>query len=646
MGDVQTRKLRSAAKDGPVTPTPAAVDFLQLVQNLPAAVYATDAKGRITFFNDAAATLWGRRPALGEDWWCGSWRLYWPDGAPMRHDECPMAVALKTGKGATGTEAIAERPDGTRFPFAAYPTPLRNDNGDLVGAVNMLVDLTERTRNEEAALRLAAIVELSDDAIISKDLRGVITSWNKAAERLFGYKSEEIVGKPVTTLMPPDRQHEELEILGKIVRGERIEHYETVRQRKDGSLIDISLTTSPVKNAEGRVIGASKIVRDITARRRIAEQLRQQTLRLATINQISKLLSRDLDLERIIQTVTDVATGLIGAKFGAFFYNLTEGGGEAHTVYTVSGEGSGMPRNSALFDPTFRGTGVVRSDDIRADPRYGKNTPHIGLPTGNLPVVSYLAVPVIGRSGDVLGGLFFGHDQPGVFKENSESMVVDIASHAALAIDNARLHKATEAEVARRRAAEEAKEVLLNEIQHRVRNTLATVHAIAAQTFRRAPNTERESFGARLRALAGAHDLLTRQNWDGAAVGEVVERALEPFRDQSPARFRIEGHDALLSAKKALLTVMILHELGTNAVKYGALSSDNGRVSVTWELTNEANDSRLRLHWRESGGPPVQPPDRKGFGSTLIERALEGESGKAQMDFNPSGLVCVLDFPI
>jgi PAS domain S-box-containing protein len=259
-------------KDEPNRSATADVDFSQIVQNLPVAVYSTDAAGRITFYNDAAASLWGRRPELGEDWWCGSWRLFWPNGAPMAHDQCPMAVTLKTGRAARGAEAIAERPDGTRVPFLAYPTPLRNADGQLVGAVNMLVDITERKRNEEAAQHYAAIVESSHDAILSKDINGVITSWNSGAQRLFGYASQEAIGKPLTMLIPPDRHDEEPRILERIRRGERIDHYETVRQRKDGSFIDISLTVSPIRDFRGDIIGASKIARDISERKRAEER--------------------------------------------------------------------------------------------------------------------------------------------------------------------------------------------------------------------------------------------------------------------------------------------------------------------------------------------------------------------------------------
>jgi two-component system, chemotaxis family, CheB/CheR fusion protein len=223
--------------------------FRELLEALPAAVYTIDTEGRIIFFNEAAADLWGCRPPLGKKKWCGSWRLFWPDGRPMRHDECPMAVALKEGRPIRGAEAAAERPDGTRVPFLAYPTPLRDRSGALTGAVNTLIDITERKRSEEFEQRLASIVEFSDDAIVSKDLDGVIHTWNLGAARLFGYTAEEVIGKSITLLIPMDRRDEESDILSRLRRGERIDHYETVRRRKDGSLVEVSLTVSPLKNA-------------------------------------------------------------------------------------------------------------------------------------------------------------------------------------------------------------------------------------------------------------------------------------------------------------------------------------------------------------------------------------------------------------
>ena len=248
--------------------------FRDVLGALPAAIYITNAAGHITYFNEAAASLWGHRPDLGTSAWCGSWKLFHPDGRPMPHDQCPMAMALKQNRPIRGMEAMAERPDGTRVSFVPFPTPLRDAAGTLLGAVNMLVELTERKSAEEAAQFLAAIVESSDDAILTKNLDGIITSWNRGATRLFGYTADEVVGKSITILIPVDRHNEEPTILARIRRGERVDHYETIRRRKDGSLVEISLTVSPVKRPDGTIIGASKIARDITERKRAQQQQR------------------------------------------------------------------------------------------------------------------------------------------------------------------------------------------------------------------------------------------------------------------------------------------------------------------------------------------------------------------------------------
>src|SRR5262245_30287934 len=246
---------------------PAMITGTELLEALPVAVYTTDADGRITFYNRAAAELWGRHPELGSSQWCGSWRLYWPDGRPLPHNECPMAIALKEGREVRGVEAIVERPDGTRVRFRPYPTPVRDPSGRLVGAINLLMDVTEQHDAELESARLAAIVESSDDAIISKKLDGRITSWNAGATRIFGYEAEEMIGQPITRLIPPELLDEEKEIIARLSRGERIGHFETVRVAKDGRRLDISLTVSPVRDALGNIVGASKVARDVSERK-------------------------------------------------------------------------------------------------------------------------------------------------------------------------------------------------------------------------------------------------------------------------------------------------------------------------------------------------------------------------------------------
>ena len=241
----------------------------EILEALPVAVYITDVEGRITFYNQAAADLWGHRPKLGTDFWCGSWRLYWPDGAPMAHHECPMATAIKEGRPIRDIEAVLERPDGARVPFRPYPTPLKDESGRVIGAINLLIDATDLKQAEIESARLAAIVVSSDDAIVGKTLDGCVTSWNAGATRIFGYEPKEMIGQSIIKIIPPELRQEEDEILAKLKRGEHIAHYETVRLAKDGRRLNISLSVSPVLDKTGRIIGASKIARDVTEKKRV-----------------------------------------------------------------------------------------------------------------------------------------------------------------------------------------------------------------------------------------------------------------------------------------------------------------------------------------------------------------------------------------
>ena len=774
-----------------------------LIEALPAAVYMTDAAGLITYYNEAAAKLWGCLPELGKSEFCGSWKLYWADGTPLPHDECPMALALKHQRPIRGMEAIAERPDGSRIAFIPYPTPLFDASGRLTGAINMLVDISDRKRaegaqaaiyhftdrlfraacpsdiynaaldaicsslgcnsasvllfddagvmrfaawrglseayrqaveghspwnrdtkdpqpiciadiasadiddalkatvtaegihalafvplvvrgkligkfmtyygaphafssaevnlavtiarqlgfsiermraedalresqaelrseldaaqqlqivstqlihennsdalyekvinaavaimrsdfaslqmlypergsagelrllafrgfNPEAAKfwewvradlecscgealrtrqraivpdaetcgymvgtedletfrrtgiramqstplvsrsgkllgmisthwgrphqpserdlrlldvlarqaadlverkqaeltdqRLAAIVDSSHDAIVSKDLNGVITTWNPGAEHLFGYTAPEVVGKPITILIPPDRHTEEPEILARIRRGERVDHYETVRVRKDGALIDISLTISPVKDAWGKVIGASKVARDITERKRAQKR----------------------------------------------------------------------------------------------------------------------------------------HD------------------------------------------------LLAQELHHRTKNLFAVVQAIVSRSFagKRSVEDARTAVLDRLHSLAQTHVMLIEKEWQGADIGEVVRAEMSPYA----GRVTIEGPSVALSAKAAQNFGLAVHELATNAAKHGALSNSVGHVHIIWSVP-QPNGSRLfSFSWQERGGPQVVPPARKGFGSAVLEQVMaEYLDTPPQIEFAREGVRYELTGPL
>lgn len=426
-------------------------DFKQLVTGSPVAIYTCDRDGYVTFYNAAATRLWGRSPEIGVDLWCGSWKIYYPDGRPMPLDQCPMALTLKENLLFNGEEIVIERPDHTFLNLLVFPRPLLNDNGELIGAYNTLVDISNQKTGEEKQAILSAIVESSDDAIISKNLNGIITSWNAGASKIFGYTEDEIIGKHISTLIPEKLQAEEEIIISNIKSGRKIDHFQTIRLHKSGRAIAISLTVSPVKDSRGVITGASKIARDITERLLAEKTIKETAARLEILNSIGKAISEKLDLQEILQKVTDATTNITGAAFGAFFYNTVDDQGEAFMLFALTGasreefEKFGMPRNTELFQPTFNGEGVVRVDDISKDPRYEKNAPHNGMPDDHLPVISYLAVPVISTSGQVIGGLFFGHPEPGVFKAEHEDMVVSIASQAAVALDNSILFEEVKA---------------------------------------------------------------------------------------------------------------------------------------------------------------------------------------------------------
>jgi len=415
-------------------------------ENLPIAIYTCNKSGEITSFNKAAAALWGRTPGADEKW-TGCYKTFTAKGEEIIPEASPMARAIKTGLAIENEEIIIQRPDGERLFVQPYPLPLFDIIGNITGGINTLVDITEKHLNETKQAMLAAIIESSEDAIVSKTLDGIITTWNRSAEKMFGYSEAEIQGKSIMTIIPGNRRHEEDSIIEKIRKGERVEHYETYRLTKDGAEIPVSLTISPIKNSNGEVIGASKIARNISKQKDSEESLLRYANNLETLNTVNNMISEHLDVQEILQQVTDVTTQVTGAAFGAFFYNLLDERGESYMLYTLSGapkeafEKFGMPRNTAVFHPTFSGQATVRSDDITKDPRYGKNQPHYGMPKGHLPVVSYLAVSVTSKTGEVIGGLFYGHPEPGRFTVHHERLVESVAKQTAIALENAKLYE-------------------------------------------------------------------------------------------------------------------------------------------------------------------------------------------------------------
>lgn len=325
--------------------------------------------------------------------------------------------------------------------------------------------------------RLQQILDSAiDTGIVTLDSEGSITGWSKGAERLLGWSRDEMLGKTLIEIFPAEGGA--ADILAAELADARLNGKgggEGWRMRKDGGRIWAVGETTPLFDDTRELVGFVKILRDRTEQRQTETALRERTRALEILNRAGASLARENDLEKVVQLVTDAGVELTGAQFGAFFYNVINGAGESYMLYSLSGvpreafSKFPMPRNTDVFAPTFLGEGILRSDDITKNRRYGKNEPHHGMPEGHLPVRSYLAVPVISRTGEVIGGLFFGHADVGVFGEESEKGLAGLAGEAAVAIDNARLFDAAQRELQERRRAEEALRQLNLDLEDLVR---------------------------------------------------------------------------------------------------------------------------------------------------------------------------------
>jgi len=321
----------------------------------------------------------------------------------------------------------------------------------------------------------------ADTAIISLDRQGRITSWNAGATRLLGWTEPEMVGKTMDCIFPTGSDQLEREIAGAIAHG-RGGGEEGWRLRKDGSRIWGAGEVAPIREG-GEIVGFVKILRDRTEQREAEEAVREERRALEVLNRAGSALAAETDLQRLVQIATDAGVELTGAEFGAFFYNVKNESGESYMLYTLSGAPAEafsrfpMPRNTEVFAPTFNGEGIVRSDDITKDPRYGRNAPRKGMPEGHLPVRSYLAVPVVARDGKVLGGLFFGHSSIGIFTERSERGLTGLAAEAAVAMDNVYLAQAARKEIAQRSRAQEALRDLNANLEREIAERTAQLRA-------------------------------------------------------------------------------------------------------------------------------------------------------------------------
>ncbi|WP_051329284.1 sensor histidine kinase [Geminicoccus roseus] len=568
----------------------------RMLDVLPVAAYACDSEGRIRWFNRRAAELWGREPEVDadEERFCGAHRLLDDENRPVAHAATPMAFSLRTGRETHGTEITIVRPDGSSTVVEVHTAAITDQDGQVVGAINCFHEIT-RQREAERKFRAVErhardLLEALPAAIYTTDAEGRIVSFNQASVRLWGIEPE--IGATrwcgSQALFWPDGRSmafDECPMAVAIQTRQAIQGAEAALGRPDGRRVPFLAYPMPLFDDAGQLSGAVNMLVDITELKAgeaaLAESEARQRAILQTTPECVKIVGPNGHLRYMN------AAGL--EMIGADDYAQVEG------VRVID-----------LVAPEHRAAWQEHHDRVCSGEQLAWEFDLIGLRGER-------------RSMETHG--------------------------AALALADGRLAQlAVSRDVTARKRAFEHQQFLINELNHRVKNTLAIVQGLAQQSFRDLPRDLREGFSGRLGALAVAHDLLTREQWQGAALQDVVHGVLAGHGGWDPARLRTEGPNLAVAPQRAVSLAMALHELCTNAIKYGALSNRTGQVDLCWAV--EA-DRLLRLRWEERGGPPVGEPARRGFGTRMIEHGLARElGGSASISFRPEGLVCVIETPL
>jgi PAS domain S-box-containing protein len=482
------------------------------------------------------------------------------------------------------------RPDGAVRWVVDKGKVMRGDDATPLYMAGACTDITERKEAEMHAARLAAIVGSSEDAIIRQALDGTITAWNGGAERIYGYGAGEALERSTTLIAPPDRADEPRELVERVCRGEVIRSFETIRRRKDGRDVPVSLSVSPIRDAQGSIVAVSTISRDVSERRRMEEDLRRGEAEYRALFESAGVgnaeAAADGRLLRVNCKFCEITGYAPEELIGRSFADITHPDDRDESL-------AGLHR---LRDG--------KCDEFRIEKRYRRK------------------------------------DGATVWIHLTASAIRDAAGRLERCI-------AVAEDITARKRAEAQQALLTAELSHRVKNTLAVVQAIASQTLRRASSLDSfaDSFGGRLRALASVHGLLTRSGWRPTDLRTALWQAVQAHADGQQT-FDTQGPDLELAPKQILTLGLVLHELATNAAKYGALSVPAGRVSVRWALEGPLGRPHLRLAWMERNGPPVARPAARGFGTRLIEESVTYElGGAATLTFDRAGLLCEIVIP-
>jgi len=414
------------------------------------AIIGMDIDGLVTSWNEGAENVlgWPEAEMLGRP----ASVFFTPEDRRAGVPQSEMTAALEKGRGSD--ERWHLRRDGGRFWANGEMMPLKDETGVVQGFVKILRDRTKERLAAEAqradAEFLRSVLASSADCIKVLDLDGRLSFISEGGRAVMEVDDFEAIRGRAWRDFWSGPEQEEVARAIEAAKAGRTGQFRGFAPTAKGNLKWWDVQVTAIRGESGAPEKLLAVSRDQTARRAAEVALEDERRVLEVLNKIGTAIAAELDLERVVQMVTDAGVELTGAKSGAFFYNVIAEGGERYKLYTLSGvdksafERFPMPRNTRLFGPTFRGESVVRSEDILIDPRYGHNTPYRGMPEGHLPVRSYLAVPVVSRTGEVTGALLFGHPEPEVFSERHERLIIGIAAQTAIAIDNARLYQAAQ----------------------------------------------------------------------------------------------------------------------------------------------------------------------------------------------------------
>jgi PAS domain S-box-containing protein len=533
-------------------------------------------------------------------------------------EESAFHRALAGDSVTTSRRRFDARPAGQSGYFDGHYRPVRDADGNVVAGLAVIRDVTALVEHDLVAQRMTLAVEAARlgpwEWAVDTDL---VTLTGPAAE-IFGVEpGPQMTWEQVRGLLHPDDRERTRAAVEAAVRGRTDYEMEYRVLRPQGEEVWVAAHGRALYDGAGRPLRMLGMVKDITERKRAEQALIEENRAIDAIQRVGKALAGELDLERLLQVLTDAATEISDARFGSFFYNVVDDVGPSYMLYTLSGAsredfaGFPMPRATAVFAPTFRGDGIVRSDDITRDPRYGHSEPYRGMPAGHLPVRSYLAVPVVSRSGEVLGGLFFGHERTGVFTARHERILSGIASQAAVAIDNARLYqKARLAEqqardhVAELALADRRKDDFLAMLGHELRNPLGALSnaiQVVAQTrpddpmFRRAVEIATRQIGQQSKLVDDLLDVSRVTRGKIALVREPVD--LARLVDHA-----VEDHRAAIAAAGLSLEVSLPAEPALVVVD---------RVRITQAIGNLLDNARKFTHRGGRVGVRLEIADRE-----------------------------------